>query len=248
MGLFLLFIGNANAQTKTQIIAHRGYWKTEGSAENSISSLKNANRIKVYGSEFDVYISADSVLVINHNSTTTDHHLKIENTRFELLKNERLANDETLPTFESYLKEGKKCKNTKLIVELKPHSTKEKEDLLTASTVALIKKFKLEDKVEYISFSQNIVKQLINISPKAKVYYLKGDLSPKQLKEMGCTGLDYEINLMKKNEPWFSEAKALGLKINLWTVNKKEDMLYCIDKGVDYITTNEPIMGLELTK
>lgn len=246
-GAFLLMMGNINAQTKTQIIAHRGYWKTEGCAENSIAALDNANKIKVYGSEFDVYISADSVLVINHNSTTTDHHLKIENTRFEELKKEKLSNGETLPTLEAYLKKGKKCKNIKLIVELKPHSTKEKEDLLTAQTVAMVKKMKLQDKVEYITFSLNMVKELIKTDPNAKVYYLRGDLSPKQLKELGCAGLDYEINLMKKNENWFSEAKELGLKINLWTVNKEEDMRYCIEKGVDYITTNEPVLGLKLT-
>lgn len=248
ISLFLLLMATVNAQTKTQIIAHRGYWNTKGGAENSIEALTNANKIKVYGSEFDVYISADSVLVINHNSTTSDHHLKIENTKFELLKNEKLANGETLPTLQSYLEKGKKCKNIKLIVELKPHSTKSKEDLLTAQTVEMIKKMKLKEKVEYISFSLNIIKELIRIDPTAKVYYLKGDLSPKQLKEIGCTGLDYEINHMKKHEHWFNEAKELGLKINLWTVNKEEDMRYCIEKEIDYITTNEPLLGLELTK
>lgn len=248
IGLFLLLGAGINAQNKTQIIAHRGYWKTENCAENSIAALSNANKIKVYGSEFDVYISADSVLVINHNSTTTDHHYKIENTRFELLKNEKLSNGETLPTLQSYLQKGKKCKNIKLIVELKPHSSKEKENLLTSQTVAMITKMKLKDKVEYISFSSNIVKELIKLDPTAKVFYLKGDLTPKELKEMGCAGLDYEINLMRKNEHWFKEAKDLGLKINLWTVNKEDDMLYCIQKGADYITTNEPELGLSLTK
>ena len=41
------------------MIAHRGYWKTEGSAQNSISSLQNTHRIGVYGSEFDVHITRD---------------------------------------------------------------------------------------------------------------------------------------------------------------------------------------------
>ena len=43
----------ANAQ---KIIAHRGYWDTENNAKNSIKSLKSAQEISAYGSEFDVLI------------------------------------------------------------------------------------------------------------------------------------------------------------------------------------------------
>ena len=45
---------------------------------------------------------------------------------------------------------------------------------------------------------------------------------------------------MKKNENWFKEAHDLGLKVNIWTVNTREDMQYCIDKGADFITTDQP--------
>ena len=39
---------------KTKIVAHRGYWKTESSAQNSIRAIVKADSIGVYGSEFDV--------------------------------------------------------------------------------------------------------------------------------------------------------------------------------------------------
>ena len=35
---------------QTKVIAHRGYWKCEGSAQNSIASLTKAAEAKVYGS------------------------------------------------------------------------------------------------------------------------------------------------------------------------------------------------------
>ena len=35
-----------------KIVAHRGYWKTEGSAQNSLTSLQKANDVGCYGSEF----------------------------------------------------------------------------------------------------------------------------------------------------------------------------------------------------
>ena len=62
--LFLLCVLVAvpvSAKRKTKVIAHRGYWKTEGSAQNSIRSLERANEIKAYGSEFDVHLTADQV-------------------------------------------------------------------------------------------------------------------------------------------------------------------------------------------
>ena len=68
--LFLLCVLVAvpvSAKRKTKIIAHRGYWKTEGSAQNSIRSLERANEIKVYGSEFDVPLTADNVPVVFHD-------------------------------------------------------------------------------------------------------------------------------------------------------------------------------------
>ena len=34
----------------TQVIAHRGYWKTEGSAQNSLKALEKADSIGCYGS------------------------------------------------------------------------------------------------------------------------------------------------------------------------------------------------------
>lgn len=68
--LFLLCVLMAvpvSAKRKTKVIAHRGYWKTEGAAQNSIRSLERANEIKVYGSEFDVHLTADNVPVVYHD-------------------------------------------------------------------------------------------------------------------------------------------------------------------------------------
>ena len=38
-------------QAQTKVIAHRGFWKTPGSSQNSISSLLKADSIGCYGSE-----------------------------------------------------------------------------------------------------------------------------------------------------------------------------------------------------
>ena len=66
--LLLAACGYTQAQS-TQVIAHRGFWKTDGSAQNSIAALVKADSINCYGSEFDVWLTADNQLVVNHDST-----------------------------------------------------------------------------------------------------------------------------------------------------------------------------------
>ena len=240
----------ATAKVKTKVIAHRGYWKTDGSAQNSIASLDKANQIKTYGSELDVWLSSDGVPMVTHDRTVKHNGktLVIENTPASVLKTVKLNNGEYMPTLAAYLDKFKNCKNTKLIIELKSHSTKQQEDRLARMTIDMVKAAKLQKRVEYIAFSKNMTEQLIQLDPKAKVAYLNGDLTPRQAKEMGCTGLDYHINVFKKNPTWIQEAHDLGLTVNVWTVDDEPTMQYFIDNGADYITTDEPEMLQRLLK
>lgn len=57
----------AGKGVQTKVISHRGYWKTEGSAQNSVTSFLKADSIGSYGSELDVWLTADSVLIANHD-------------------------------------------------------------------------------------------------------------------------------------------------------------------------------------
>ena len=66
---FLLPTTFGYAQTQsTQIVAHRGFWKTNGSAQNSIAALMKADSVGCYGSEFDVWLTDDDQLVVNWSS------------------------------------------------------------------------------------------------------------------------------------------------------------------------------------
>ena len=237
LGLAVLSAGIMNAQT--QIIAHRGYFQTNPpTTENSLKSLENAQNLKIYGAEFDVRMTKDGVLVINHD----EHHGKMEisETDFKELEKVKLSNGERFPTLKDYLKKGKKDKSLKLIVEIKPDKTKEKEDELTAKTVKMIKDMKLESQSEFISFSLNICKEIKKLEPSFKVQYLKGELSPQQIKDEGLDGIDYHYSIFEKNPTWISEAKALGLITNSWTVNDIAVYEKLKDQGIGFVTTNIP--------
>lgn len=235
-----------NSWNKNQVIAHRGAWKKNNLPENSIASLKEAIKLKCFGTEFDVHITKDNILVVNHDATFLG--LSISNSTYAELLVKKLSNGEKIPTLENYLKVGMKQKRTKLILEIKPQNLGAERDLLlTEAVLQMVKKLKAEAWTEYISFGYNICTYIIKNMPDAKVSYLAGDASPEKLKADGFYGSDYHYSVFQKNS-WFEPSKKLGLAINAWTVNAKPEMEWLLDNKVDYITTNEPELLFEVIK
>jgi len=231
---------------QTKVIAHRGYWTIEGTTENSIAALIKAQELGIYGSEFDVWMTSDGVLIVNHDATIEG--MRIDETPYERLKDIRLSNGEKLPLLEDYLRQGKKDKKTKLILELKPHNSKEKEDRAVAAVVKMVDKVGVKKQTEYISFSLNICKEFVRLSPKAEVAYLNGNLAPQELKALKIPAIDYNLAVLRKNKHWIEEAHKLKMKVNVWTVNIEADMMEMIAAGVDFITTDYPVLCKELVK
>lgn len=241
--LFLSAAVAAGAQN-TKVVAHRGYWDTPGNAQNSITALKNAQAIPVYGSEFDVNMTADGVMVVSHGPKL-ESIPDVQKATYKEVKKVRLKNGEKVPTLKQYLKQGKKG-NIKLIFELKVHPAGEKENEAVRKSVEMVREMKLEDQVEFISFSLEACRQLARMMPECMVQYLNGKIPPAELKEMGIMGLDYNYSNFVQNPQWVKQAHDLGMIVNVWTVNKEEMMRRMIDLGVDFITTDAPETALEL--
>lgn len=237
-GIFMMLWCINLMHSQTQIIAHRGFWKTENCVENSISALKNAQKIGVYGSEFDVRMTKDDKLIINHNADFKG--ILISETLFKDLKNLKLDNGERLPTLKDFLKQGKKNNKVKLIIELKPDTSNERETKLVENAVAEVNKMEMMPQVEFISFSLHICKELKRIAPKSIVQYLNGDMAPMELKKLNIDGFDYNYKVLLKNPQWISEAKSLNLISNSWTVNKKSTFEELQALGIQFITTDIP--------
>lgn len=229
---------------QTQVIAHRGYWKCEGSAQNSIASLTKAAEAKVYGSEFDVQLTKDRNIVVNHDDSIQG--LCIFDTPFAELKDLKLNNGEKLSTLDEYLAAGKKQADTQLILEIKPHKTAEIENEAVRIVVDKVKKMQMEKQVEYISFSMNICEQLAKLTPDSEIAYLRSDVAPKELKAKGINGIDYHFKALAEKPEWIAEAHRLGMKVNVWTVNDRDMIQKMIDLQVDYITTDYPVEAQKL--
>ncbi|MDJ1471827.1 glycerophosphodiester phosphodiesterase family protein [Cytophagaceae bacterium NT2B1] len=232
---------------RNKVIAHRGAWKKSGTTENSLTALRNAVALGCMGSEFDIHLSADSIPYINHDAAIQG--FTIEKTESSQLSQIKLSNGESLPTLLSYLQEGMKQNRTRLILELKPSVvSKERALLLTEKVIAMVRELKAQAWAEYISFDYDVCKKIKSMEPHAKVAYLNGELSPAQLAADHIDGLDYHHSILKKNESWFEEAHQKKQTVNVWTVNEKSLMEWLLQKNVDFITTNEPEMLLEIVQ
>lgn len=233
-------LGGALAMQAAQpkVIAHRGYWNTEGAAQNSIRSLVKADSIGCYASEFDVWMTPDSVMIVNHDPTING--VVIQDTPAAEVRKQKLANGETVPTLDEYLQKAAGL-NTRLVLELKTHDSRAREKAAVKKSIEMIKKYGLADRTDYIVFSKDAFKEYIKQAPKgSKVYFLNGDYTPGQIKFSKGAGIDYSLKVMKKHPEWIKDCHNKGLEVNVWTVNEPEDMQWCIEQGVDYITTNEP--------
>lgn len=233
------------AAAQTNIVAHRGYWDCAGSAQNSITSLKLADKIGCYGSEFDVHLTKDNVIVVHHDPNVGK--IDIQTSDFKALKKERLRNGEKIPTLGQYLDAAKDLK-CKLVLEIKKQKVQSHEDSLVRQTVDMVKAKGLLNRMVWISFSGKACELLHQLLPDAHIQYLNGDWDPKTIKAKGLSGIDYEQKVMALHPEWIKECHDLGLVVNVWTVNDLNTINQFIKAGVDFITTNAPVEGLKLAK
>ncbi|MFC4723211.1 family 16 glycosylhydrolase [Geojedonia litorea] len=227
------------------VIAHRGAWKTNNLPHNSIASLKQAIALNCTGSEFDVRITADDVLIVTHDPDY--NNLIVEESTYAELSKFKLSNGETLPRLKEYLIAGMKNNDsTGLVIEIKPAKIEGRNQIIAENVMKLVKELKAEPYIlTYISFSYEILNRIKELDPNAKTQYLDGSKAPERLKEDGITGLDYLVYTYKKHPQWMTSAKELDLVLNAWTVNKTEDIDWFLANDFDYITTDQPELVFE---
>ena len=235
----LLLAGGAVA-AQPKVIAHRGYWTAPESAQNSLASFTKADAVGVYGSEIDVWLTADNKLIVNHDRKYKGTDIDMEKSTAKEITAIVLPNGENIPTFDAYLKLVASKPDTRLILEMKSLSDYNREDLAAEKIVRELKKYMVLERTDIIAFSINACLAFKKLLPDTRIYYLNGDLPPKSIKKLGLAGIDYSMGVLRKHPQWVKEAHELGLEVNVWTVDSEEDMKYFIGLGVDYITTDYP--------
>ena len=240
--------GNSSKSSFNQnkVIAHRGAWKNTSTPQNSMASLEHAFRLGCEGTEFDIRMTADDILVLNHDP----HYqgLEVEKSTYEQLKAIPLKNGEAIPLLEDILRRGMQQQTTKLVAEIKPSPAGKERSLLMANKVVdLVQQLKADPWMVYISFDYDILLEIKKRIPDAPVQYLNGNVDPLKLKADGMDA-DYNQSVFQKDTTWIRRAHAAGIIVNAWTVNDSTVMETFLRQGMDLITTDEPEMLLRRVK
>ena len=241
------YAANPAAPLMPKIVAHRGA-HAGGATENSLQALRQAMDANYYGIELDVWLTSDGRAVVHHDGVASGD--TFANSTYDQIQNITLANGEKLPTLESYLTTFKNKMNessSKLIVEIKTHPQLDRTLAAVDATMAMIDEMGLKSRVEYIAFSYDACKHIVSKQPDAIVGYLSGDRAPAGVLADGIKSIDYSSGALAGHPEWISQARNLGMIVNVWTVNTASEMLSFIGKGVHYITTDAPATLLELT-
>lgn len=227
------------------VVAHRGAWKSNNLPQNSIASLKQAILLECTGSEFDVRMTKDNVLIVTHDADY--HDMLVETSTYAELSKHKLSNGEVLPTLKDYLLAGMQNNtDTGLVCEIKPSKIEGRNTKIAENVMTLVKELKAEPYIlTYISFSYEILQKIQEIDANAKTQYLDGSKPPDVLKKDSISGLDYALFKFKNKPEWIKSAKNQGLVLNAWVANKTEDIDWLVANAFDYITTDEPELVFE---
>lgn len=230
---------------KNKIIAHRGAWKEFNLPQNSIASLKKAIELKCFGIEFDVHLTKDDIVVVNHDADFFG--LNIETTKYNDLLLEELPNGEKLPTLNDFFSEGLNQTETKLILEIKTSEIggTDRTKLLIDVIINQIPTNANPENLEFILFDFDSAVYLKKKLPNFFVHYLEGDKTANEIVKSGLNGMDYNYHLLLADKNIIKDFKNLNLKTNSWTVNNLETAKEFISQEIDCITTDYPQLFLE---
>lgn len=230
------------------IIAHRG--ASALAPENTMAAFRLAKELGADGIELDVMLSADDRLVVIHDQSvnrTTNGQGKVNEMGWDSLKtldagsyfDDRFTG-EPLPLLDQVFEElgGQFLIN----VELKNYATP--RDQLTEKVIDLIMQMGLKNSTILSSFNARNLLKAESLEPAIPRGLLTLPGLP-GIPYRGWLGKRYHYDALHPyhkdvNEKMVSRLHAAGKKVNVWTVNKPEDLRRMRDLGVDMVICNDP--------
>lgn len=222
----------------------------EDSTQNIFSCLADADKLACFGFKFDVRITKDNALIVAYDDETQG--VVISDSFMSDVRKIVLANGDKIPTLEEFLE---KTKNTDIHLILELKEMPEKKEVQSAKVISdMLKQKGLLDRTDIMSLSMHACKQFLYSLPGSDIYYVISDFNPEnnylpeQVKEIGLSGICCEASLLHEHDDWIKKSHKLGLKVNARIIDMEEDISYFIDKGIDFITTDNPETAMNLLK
>ena len=229
-------------KNKTLVVAHRGLSGLE--TENTNAAFVAAGNRSYYGIETDIHKTADGKFVVNHDNDlnrVAGENICVESVSLSVLQNVVLfdkdgtKNREDLRpcTLENYISICKKY-DKHCVLELKSDFTDEE----TARFVDIIKNYGYLENTTFISFNYQNLLKVRSILPEQSAQFLFCEFTERTIEKLIADKIDVDVYFGALNKQTVDILHDAGLKVNCWTVDKKEDVDRLAEWGVDYITSN----------
>ncbi|MBR5160332.1 MAG: autotransporter-associated beta strand repeat-containing protein, partial [Thermoguttaceae bacterium] len=243
------------------VVGHRG--NSSVAPENTLSAYRSCIDSGAQGAECDVYRTKDGYLVLQHDSTlsrnvrdadgnpvegriadyTLDELLTMD---FGVWKGEEFRG-EKVATLDQYLDllNGTNCAP---VIELKQTG-------LEADTISAVRERGMEDETTIIAFSEAAIKECRRLAPEIKAAWLctknssetvdqYADRIIAKLQELDTTYVDLESSPVTPE--LVQKLHDNGITVMTWTVDNPDRVTELYYMGIDSVTTNVPVTGMEL--
>ncbi len=219
----------------TQVIAHRGASRAE--PENTVAAFRHAVSMGADAIELDVRRTADGRLVVHHDAVLPDGRVLVRTSAADL--------PEHVPSLDDALDA---CAGVAVDVEIKnqpgepdhdPH-----DDIAAAvADVLLARPPHLRWLVS--SFRWETVARAASVAPGLRTALLVGDLDRALLDRIAAAGMTaVHPSVGAVTADVVRAAHAVGLAVNVWTVDDPSTIAEMVAWGVDGVCTNVPDVAL----
>lgn len=242
-----------------KVISHRG--ANKHAPQNTIPAFEESIRIGVDGFETDIHVTKDGIPVVCHNydidDTSNGTGFIADMTLEELRKFEFGSyfspkfSDVRIPTMEEFLTLSERANIEVLNIELK--SPKQGETGIVEKTITAVKAHGLFDKLIISSFNPQLLIEAKQLDPACKTGLLYSPMDYGS-KKVFYAAAEYAAQIkadalhphyMFVTKGYVRKAHKLGIKVNVWTVDKPKTAKRMLACGVDGIITNIPEMAKE---
>lgn len=243
-----------------RIIAHRG--DSQYFPENTIPAFLSAEKIGVDVIETDVHLTADCKVVIWHDETLdreTDGSGKVENFTLEELKSLD-AGYRFTPDGKSFPFRGKGVTLASLDEALEELPTmrfnidlKSENPLLPTIFADIVQAHNAIHRINGASLSGKTLKSLRTLLPGLATSYGKSEIIPLLLlQKLGIPSprriLHGEVlqvpeffgKVQVVTKQFIEYFHRLDMKVQIWTINEREEMIRFLNMGVDAVMTDNP--------
>lgn len=235
-----------------KVWAHRG--ASGYRPENTMEAFELAIRQGADGIELDVHLSADGELIVMHDETvdrvTAEHGLIQDLTLAQLkkLKVSTLAEPKgiyRIPTLGEVLD---LMRTTQMMVNIELKNSICFYPGMEEKILSLVKEMQMQEQMIYSSFNHHSLLRLKELDAYVQTGILFGDgwVDPAgYAKKLGVDAVHPAVYHLQYPE-FTQQVKQNGLKMHVWTANRREDIQMVKQSGADAVITNYPDLALEV--